>query len=326
MTSFPIFLFSLPRAGSTLLQRILTSHRKIGATAEPWILLPFVYATRPSGVFSEYSHEQSQMAVADFIETLPNGESSFFSNLGEFVCNLYQGQLRNNESYFLDKTPRYYLIIPEIEKMFPKAKFVFLFRNPLAVMASVIETWNRGTLRFYNNYIDLYLGPKRLAEGYDLLQEKSASIQYEALVADPETEVKRLCEYLEIDFDSSVLTDFSTVSLHGRMGDKTGKAKYKHIERASLDKWKTTFNSKRRIRYAESYLDFLGDDILSVHGYMHDDLKRQLSELHPKKSGLITDNLSLLQGFIARNTEIGQIKTRIKSLRNQSGMSHFLHS
>ena len=37
----PIFLFSLPRSGSTLLQRVLMSHKDIASVAEPWLMLPF---------------------------------------------------------------------------------------------------------------------------------------------------------------------------------------------------------------------------------------------------------------------------------------------
>jgi len=38
----PIFILSLLRAGSTLLQRILMGHKDIASVTEPWFLLPFV--------------------------------------------------------------------------------------------------------------------------------------------------------------------------------------------------------------------------------------------------------------------------------------------
>ncbi len=80
----------------------------------------------------------------------------------------------NGETYFLDKTPRYYLIIPEIAQIFPDAKFIFLFRNPLQVISSVMKTWCKGTLNGlhrYNN--DLINGPQLLSEGYEILKDKS---------------------------------------------------------------------------------------------------------------------------------------------------------
>ena len=51
----PIFVFSLPRSGSTLLQRVLMSHNDISSVAEPWILLPQIYSLKKEGTLSEYS-------------------------------------------------------------------------------------------------------------------------------------------------------------------------------------------------------------------------------------------------------------------------------
>ena len=157
----PIFIFSLPRSGSTLLQRVLMSHSQIASVAEPWLMLPFCYAHKKKGVLAEYSHSVSTDAFADFINNLPNGENDYFEALNEFACTLYQKQCMNNETYFLDKTPRYYFIVPEILEIFPDAKFIFLFRNPLHVMSSIIQTWCDGNLRkLYSYERDLNLGPK----------------------------------------------------------------------------------------------------------------------------------------------------------------------
>ncbi|MFW6066259.1 MAG: sulfotransferase, partial [Planctomycetota bacterium] len=43
-TVSPLILFSLPRSGSTLLQRMLSLHGRIASTAEPWLLIPQLYA------------------------------------------------------------------------------------------------------------------------------------------------------------------------------------------------------------------------------------------------------------------------------------------
>ena len=62
----PIFLFSLPRSGSTLAQRIIASHAEIATTAEPWLLLPCLYALRHGGVYAEYSQATAVKAIRDF--------------------------------------------------------------------------------------------------------------------------------------------------------------------------------------------------------------------------------------------------------------------
>ena len=73
----PIFIFSLPRAGSTLLQRVLMAHKDISSVAEPWILLPNVYTTKDKGTLSEYASTVSYKGVSDFINNLPNKKNDY---------------------------------------------------------------------------------------------------------------------------------------------------------------------------------------------------------------------------------------------------------
>ena len=47
-------------------------------------------------------------------------------------------------TYFLDKTPPYAHFLPELAQTFPEAKFIALWRNPLAVVASIVETFCDG--------------------------------------------------------------------------------------------------------------------------------------------------------------------------------------
>ena len=69
----PLFLFCLPRGGSTLVQRVIAAHPKVSTLPEPWLLLPLVYATREQGARAEYWHEATAQSVKDFSERLPAG-------------------------------------------------------------------------------------------------------------------------------------------------------------------------------------------------------------------------------------------------------------
>ena len=59
----PVFILSLPRAGSTLLQRMLNVHPEIASTVEPWILLPFLSSLREGGYVSGVGHATMLKAV-----------------------------------------------------------------------------------------------------------------------------------------------------------------------------------------------------------------------------------------------------------------------
>lgn len=58
-----MFLISQPRAGSTLLQRILGSHPDIHTVSEPWLMLQPLYALRPDGYRAEYNEHLARNAT-----------------------------------------------------------------------------------------------------------------------------------------------------------------------------------------------------------------------------------------------------------------------
>jgi hypothetical protein len=297
----PIFLFSLPRSGSTLLQRVLMSHYQVASVAEPWMMLPFSYAYKPNGVLTEYSHNVSFSAIEDFIDNLPNKENDYYEALGDFASTLYRKQCKNNELYFLDKTPRYYLIIPEILQAFPDAKFIFLFRNPIHVMSSMMQTWSNGTFRkMYAYERDLNLGPKALSEGYELLGDKALAIQYEQFVSNPAMYVEKICQYLDIEFDVQMLEAFSSQDTKGRMGDPTGVHDYKSVSTESLDKWKLTFATKYRKKIALNYLKSIEDSVLLAQGYNKTELIEEIEDIPAKQSKFLSDRVDVLYSVLVR--------------------------
>jgi len=300
----PIFLFSLPRSGSTLLQRVLMTHSQISSVAEPWIMLPFSYSYKSTGVLSEYGHGISFTAIEDFINNLPNKEHDYYDALKNFVSTLYAKQCKNNELYFLDKTPRYYLIIPEILKTFPDAKFIFLFRNPIHVMSSMMQTWSRGGFReMYAYERDLNLGPKALSEGFELLADKALAIQYEQFVSDPEMYLEKICEYLDIAVEGSMLELFSVQNTKGRMGDSTGRYEYKSVSTCSIDKWKQTFSTNYRKKIAFKYLNSIDESVLRIQGYEKKGILEQINNIEAKRSNFFTDWFDILYSDLIRHTK-----------------------
>ncbi|MEM6338711.1 MAG: sulfotransferase [Pseudomonadota bacterium] len=290
----PLFIFSLPRSGSTLLQRILMSHKDIASVAEPWLLLPLIYSLKQDGVLTEYVHVCSYKGLEDFIKNLPNKDNDYFKALSIFVNTLYEKQCRNNEIYFLDKTPRYYLIIPEIAKIFPNAKFIFLFRNPVQVMSSIIQTWSNGTLmKLYSYHRDLNYGPKALSEGFNLLKDKSYAIQYEEFLTQPKKYIHEICSYLQIDFDENMLNTFCEQDIKGRFGDPTGSKEYKSIEKKSLIKWKKTFNTKFRKKLVFDYINSIDDSVLTTQGYSKKGIIDEIENLKVTRKGSLQDRLHM---------------------------------
>jgi len=309
----PVFIFSLPRSGSTLLQRILAAHPQISTHAEPWLLLPLAYSLRKTGIYAEYNHSNAVKGITAFTDSLPNQAYDYYFELGKMVRSLYSKLADNKSVYFLDKTPRYYLILPEIQEMFPDAKFIFLFRNPLQVYASSLEAWYRGRLFPYASQMDLFRGFRLLATGFREMKARSHRVNFEDLLNAPEKTIRKLLAYMNLDYDPACIRNFNSVRFGGILGDQLGTFQYSAINRGPLEKWKGTINTLIKKRYARQFLSFIGEDDLNTLGYSMAELKESLRELRVNKFGLA----DLLWLMLANLIRIGELFLFIRKFKQK---------
>lgn len=258
------------------------AHSKIASFAEPWFLLPLMQMNRDAGTLSRYSHLSTSQAFKEFVGHLPGGEAFYQTALKDFCETIYAAHCQNGETYFIDKTPRYFYIIPQIAEVFPDAKFIFIFRNPCHVYSSVLKTWGDGSFkRLYLRYNDLMDGPKLLAQGYEQYRSRSYAFQYEEFVKEPERYLKEMCDYLEVEYEANMLVNFSTQDLVGKYGDPSGVKAYKTIEPKTLEKWKSTFNTVFRKKILKHYIQSMDGEDLKIQGY---EKKAILEEIDAVKS------------------------------------------
>jgi hypothetical protein len=275
----PLFLLSLPRSGSTLAQRILAAHEAIATASEPWILLPYLYTLRERGAYAEYSHRVLVRAVEDFCKVLPHGRDDYVAEIRELALRLYCKASPDGTRYFLDKTPRYHLVSDEIIAAFPDGRYLVLWRNPLAVVASLIETWAGGKWNLYRFKVDLFDGIENLIQTYERHEEKLHAVRYEALITQPEETWGNVFRYLGLPFDSSILALFGNVELTGRWGDHTGTERYAAVSSEPLERWKRVLNNPVRKAWCRRYLRWIGRERLAVMGYDLDVLIAELDAL-----------------------------------------------
>ncbi|MEQ9484539.1 sulfotransferase family protein [Coleofasciculus sp. F4-SAH-05] len=311
----PLFIFSMPRSGSTLLQRLLASHEKISTAMEPWILLPYLYTLKEKGVYSEYGHFFLTQAVDSFCDELPNGQDDYFAEMRSFILRLYSKVADKNAKYFLDKTPRYYLIAEDIFRLFPEGKFVFLWRNPLAIVASILDTWEQGKWKLYRHKIDIFDGLVNLVNAYEKYGNQAYSLQYEALVSNPIAELQQLFAYLELPFDP--VSNTQPIELENQLlGDSTGVKQYKSISKEPISEWKLTMTNSIRKSWCRQYLHWIGKERLAVMGYSLDEILTELATI-PFNSHLILEDLLLIPyGALYCAVEPTLIKHKIQILPN----------
>ncbi len=275
----PLFLFSLPRSGSTLAQRILAAHQPIATASEPWILLPYLYTLRDRGLYAEYNHSALVRAVEDFCGTLPGGREDYAAEIREFALRLYGRASSEGTRYFLDKTPRYHLISEEIVATFPEGKFLLLWRNPLSVAASIMEKFSDCKWNLYLYKFDLFDVVENLFRNYERNAGAIYTMRYEDLVTQPELSWSGVFRYLDLPFERSALDMFRNVELAGRMGDNSESGNYAGVSNRPVAGWRRTFNNPVRKAWGRRYLRWIGRERLAVMGYDLDDLIAQLDAI-----------------------------------------------
>jgi hypothetical protein len=305
----PIFILSISRSGSTLVQRIVAAHDGVSTVPEPWIMLPHAFTLRRRGVDAEYFQDLLATAIEDFCQRLPAGEADYLAEMRELALRLYGKAAAEGATHFVDKSPPYCLVAEELMRIFPEAKFVFLWRNPLSVIASMIETWGPWRPTFMT--ADLFVGLPRLVAAREANPDRSHALRFEDAVCGDRAAWEELMRYLEIDFAEDALTSFAEVEVEGRMGDPTGRRRYRALSSDPGEKWKTTLANPVRREWCRRYLRFLGEDRLAAMGYDQGRLLAELEALPRSFEGAGSDLWRAAKG-IAR--EPIRVRTRNRRL------------
>jgi Sulfotransferase family len=309
-----IFIISQPRAGSTLLQRMLASHPAVHSLSEPWIMLHPIYALKDSGVSAEFDSKPARFALGTFLKEIPLGLRAYQDGLNHMFMDLYSNAMKSTAAaYFLDKTPRYYLIIRELAEIFPDAKFVVLLRNPIAVLMSVLRTWvNEDLLRLREYKGDLLTAPQCITQGFEILSTRSITTTYESLVTTPEHELKRICEFIGIDFRSDLITYNQHQHGHWEFGDQETLYKASKPLPDCADKWADEIKDAQTWRFASEYLRYLGPAIFNKLGYPYESVDTTLSQRRPSSFRLLPT--IALQDALKSEAEYSRIETEKRIL------------
>ncbi len=284
-----IFLISQPRSGSTLTQRILGSHSEIYTQSESWILLHPLFAFKDKGIYTEYDIHLYQKAANDFINLLPGGKDEYLHGLGNMYQALYKSMLiKKKRKYFLDKTPRYYLIIDELMELFPEAKYIILLRNPLDVLTSILTTWVGERLYNLSSYrIDLIDAVNILNEAIKNYRDRIFIFHYEDLLVEQHTLIKRLCDYIGVEYEESMLQYNETCQGKWDYGDQGKVYNEPFIDSKNTDKWIEQARNPQVWRLLYDYMKFIGKENFDRLGYDYDENLKMLISIKPLDDNIL---------------------------------------
>lgn len=185
-----IFLVGMPRAGTSLLATILTSHPALASPGDEtqfFLLRNYHYSTMP-GLPTDRMDALLRVAAS---------KADLFDRMADVYLTADPPACR-----FLEKTPGHGLLMPELMTMFPSAKFVFIVREPRDAYASL--GWSdklpdfspQGYCSFYNALADA-----RAAH----LGSRVHPVRYEDLVTDPAKTVRAITAFLDLDYRDELI-------------------------------------------------------------------------------------------------------------------------
>ncbi len=193
-TQRPVFILGLPRSGTTLVDRIVSSHSQVASLGEHDTL---AYALMQQ--IGEASGKQ---------ELVEQSASIDFAELGRRYCDGIEGY-GNPAARLIDKTPQNFLYLGLIHLALPGAKIIHLRRKPLDSCYAIYKTLFRAGYPYSYSLQDMgryYIAYHRLMEHWRRhIPGGFLDVDYEKLVGDQENQSRRIFDYLELDWEDAAL-------------------------------------------------------------------------------------------------------------------------
>ncbi len=198
-----IFIVGMPRAGSTLLEQILSCHPAVEGTTE----LPEIIT-----MAKDLRAQAESTDIAVYAEVLARRTDAELREMGERYIERTRIHRKTDRPFFIDKMPNNFLHVGLIHAILPNAKIIDARRHPLGCCFSNFKqyyargqnfSYSLGDMgRFYRDYVEL------MAHFDAVLPGRVHRVLYERTVDDTETEVRRLLDYCGLPFEPACLRFF----------------------------------------------------------------------------------------------------------------------
>jgi len=194
----PIFVVGLPRSGSTLIEQILASHSQVDATHELGDLSRVLQSV----------HRKSRKKGDKFPGSLAGISRDEWANIGtEYLDRT--AIFRDKAPYFVDKNPNNFMFAGFLKIAIPNAKVIDARRHPLdSCLGSYKQLFASGQPFSYDmtEIGEYYLQYRRLMEHWNkVVPGYVLDVQYENVVADLETQVRRILDFCGLPFEEDCL-------------------------------------------------------------------------------------------------------------------------
>jgi cytochrome c-type biogenesis protein CcmH/NrfG len=191
-----IFIVSLPRSGSSLIEQILASHSQVDGAGE--------LADLPAVI-----HAESARRGREFPDWVAEATAADWRRLGEEYLQR-TARWRARHPRFTDKAPDNWRYVGAIAAMLPGARVVICRRDPVETcLAGFRQLFARGAQAFSYDLADLaayWCAFDRAARHWQAVFSECVYTQdYEALIAAPEPQIRALLDFCGLPFEAACL-------------------------------------------------------------------------------------------------------------------------
>jgi tetratricopeptide (TPR) repeat protein len=198
-THEPIFVLGMPRSGTTLVERILSSHSDVQSAGE----------LQDFGLCVKKLTQTPSPHVLD-IETL---SQAYLLNYEKLGSNYLQSTrvITGGSKHFIDKLPFNFYYIDLITKALPNAKIICLLRDPMDTCIGnyrQLFSINNPYYSYSLNLLDtakFYSRFYKLIEHFQALHSNIKLIKYEELVTNSEEQIKSLVKFCNLEWQSACI-------------------------------------------------------------------------------------------------------------------------
>lgn len=254
------FLVGCPRSGTTLLQSLLAAHPEIASFPESYFFTRLVPEYEPRrfalGIASKRTKPRFEQFLHDIgrpemIKILPLFAFSMSQYTRTFVEVLDRVTEEQGKRIWIEKTPRHLYYIDYIENLIKQVKFLHIIRNGEDVVASLYEVTHQHPKAWLGELdidecICQWLKAIQVSRTY-LSKANHAFVRYEHLVEAPESVLTRICKFLGVDFNQSMLESYSSTAKQVILAREPWKASVSgKIKNANSKKFYELFTEKQR--------------------------------------------------------------------------------
>ena len=227
----PVFLIGFPRSGTTLLDTILRTHKSINVMEEK----PFVeeLVNDLNKHIDQDLKNLSKLKKNSIIEL----RKIYFKKLNDLV-NL------DNKFVIIDKLPLNIIYVAELNRIFPKAKFILCLRNPYDVVLSCfMQSFvpNDAMSNFYNlkDASELYDSVMKLWTNYEnILTLNKHVVKYEDVVNNFDVTIKSLLNFLNLEWSDELRKFYITAEKRGIINTPSYNQINMPLYNKSISRWK----------------------------------------------------------------------------------------